>query len=275
MSNFEVIKIGLNTRHLGGSVVNPAQVASHAVFWHFCTHVRVRCANGIVSAGPGDCILYEPGFPRSLLAPDPETTYANNWIFFRFAHLPVVLAVYGLKPNIIYRNVDSMEIMRLLQVILGEFLHPTHYSEQRCELLFEEILLHMGRASQSETIQLSDVSRSSRSMLKEIRTTIYADPCANWSVQQMARAASISTAWFNTLYKKQYGMTPKQDVINARIECAKNKLLAQNDTLYTIARESGFQNEYYFAKMFKKTTGLTAGQYRAASGLISFETGQD
>ena len=64
-------------------------------------------------------------------------------------------------------------------------------------------------------------------------------------------------------------------MINARIECAKNKLLAQHDTLYTIARESGFQNEYYFAKMFKKSTGVTAGQYRSASGLISFETGRD
>ncbi|NLO35456.1 MAG: helix-turn-helix transcriptional regulator [Clostridiaceae bacterium] len=275
MSRMEIIRIGLNTRHLAGSVVSPSQVATHAVFWQFCSPVRVQTAAGLVNAGPGDCIIYEPGFARRLLAPDPNAAYANNWLFFHFAPLPAVLAAYGLKPNVICHASDWLEITRLLQIILDEFLHPILHSARRSELVFEEILLQLSRAAASESVTMSELDRSVRSKLQEIRTRIYADPCAQWSVPQMARAASISTAWFNTLYKKQYDTTPKQDVINARIECAKNKLLAQHDTLYTIARESGFQNEYYFAKMFKKSTGVTAGQYRSASGLISFETGRD
>ena len=275
MSQMEILRIGLNTRHLAGSVVNPPHVATHAVFWQFCSPVRVQTAEGLVNAGPGDCIVYEPGFPRRLLAPDPGTAYANNWLFFHFPPLSAFLEAYGLRPNVICHASDWLEITRLLQIILDEFLHPTFHSARRSELVFDEVLLQLSRASAAESAPVSEIDRTVRSKLQEIRTQIYADPCALWSVPHMARSASISAAWFNNLYKKQYGTTPKQDVINARIECAKNKLLAQHDTLYTIARESGFQNEYYFSKMFKKSTGMTAGEYRNAANLINRETGRD
>ena len=60
------------------------------------------------------------------------------------------------------------------------------------------------------------------------------------------------------------------DIVNRyRVEVAEIYLRAGNMKLYDVADRSGFSDSHYFARVFKKVTGLTPGEFRegrAASG---------
>lgn len=198
LGKFKIIKVGLNTRHMAGTVVNAPQGSTHSVLMQFCTPARVNTERGIVTADSGDCMIHTPLFPRIFSARDESSEFANNGLFFSCEGLDTMLQAYGLKPNMLLHDLDPVEIMRCFQTLLSESIQTFSYSQRKCELIFEQMLLHLGR----------------------------------------------------------------EDVIHAKIECAKNKLVYQNEPLHTIAQESEFHNEFYFSKIFKKHTGLTAGEFR-------------
>ena len=78
----------------------------------------------------------------------------------------------------------------------------------------------------------------------------------------MARQLGVSTTWFDKLYRAQYGVSPKQDVLRARIERAKGLLTFTEGSLREVAQLTGFQNEYYFSRAFRRRTGMAPGEYR-------------
>lgn len=262
LNEFSLGIIGLNTRHIVGSIVSVPQGSSQCMLMQFCTPVRVNTAEGFVAADRGDCLILSPYFPRLITAIDENSAFANNWLFFNCDNLENLLQSYGLEPNILVHDLDPVEIINNFQVLLGESIQRLPYSQRKCELAFEQMLLHLGREETAVTGMLTAAEREYKMTLSKLRTSIYAEPCELWRVPMMARSVAMSEAWFNRLYKKLYSITPMQDVIKARIACAKNKLVDQNGPLNIIARESGFQNEFYFAKIFKKNTGLTPGAYR-------------
>ena len=77
----------------------------------------------------------------------------------------------------------------------------------------------------------------------------------------MAALCGYSVSRFSVLYKEQFGCSPKQDILNARIELACRMLRYTGVSITEIAAACGFQSIYYFSKYFKKVTGLSPKNY--------------
>lgn len=70
--------------------------------------------------------------------------------------------------------------------------------------------------------------------------------------------------YFASLFRKQTGMTITQYLNKMRIELAKRLLVNENVSIKEAAYSSGFQDEKYFMRIFKRQEGMTPLAYKTA-----------
>ena len=64
------------------------------------------------------------------------------------------------------------------------------------------------------------------------------------------------------LYKKETGETVNDFITKVRIEASKVLLRDRKYKLYEIAEKIGYNDANYYARVFKKITGLNPSEYR-------------
>lgn len=78
---------------------------------------------------------------------------------------------------------------------------------------------------------------------------------------KLATQCNISEIYFRRLFLKHYGTTPKQYIIDIRINMAKQLLTDGILKINAIAEKCGFSNPYHFCRIFKEKTALTPTEY--------------
>ena len=81
-------------------------------------------------------------------------------------------------------------------------------------------------------------------------------------VDDIARAASMSTYHFARAFKRSIGSPPHQYVIQRRIERAKELLRLSDAPIMEIAMSVGFATQNHFTTVFGRVCGATPKQYR-------------
>lgn len=84
----------------------------------------------------------------------------------------------------------------------------------------------------------------------------------NVTVMDIASSLNISYRHLARLYKSARGMTFVEKLTAIRLDHAKRALVNTDMPIKQIAMEFGFSNEYYFATLFKKNTGISPSAYR-------------
>lgn len=82
------------------------------------------------------------------------------------------------------------------------------------------------------------------------------------SLGDLSDYAEVSPNYLCSLFKKEVGMNINKYVMEYRMKKAKILLLTTNMKSYEIAVETGFANESYFSRSFKKMTGVSPSEFR-------------
>jgi len=77
----------------------------------------------------------------------------------------------------------------------------------------------------------------------------------------IASVAGCSASHLRMLFKSAYGESPIHYLNRIRVEHAKEMLASNLFRLDEIATACGFQNVYYFSRVFKEYTGVSPGKY--------------
>ncbi len=86
--------------------------------------------------------------------------------------------------------------------------------------------------------------------------------CAGITVTDVLRQVPLSRSTLERRYVQMLGRSPKEDILRARLNRAKQLLVETDFALPLIAEKIGFEHPEYLNVIFKKKTGLTPGQYR-------------
>lgn len=81
-------------------------------------------------------------------------------------------------------------------------------------------------------------------------------------LEDISDYAQVSSNYICSLFKKEMGMNISKYIMEYRIRKAKVLLLTTNMKSYEIAIETGFANDSYFSRSFKKMTGVSPSEFR-------------
>lgn len=82
------------------------------------------------------------------------------------------------------------------------------------------------------------------------------------TLKELSLVANMSTSYFSQLFKELNGFSAWDYIISKRVDQAQRLLISSNESIYSIALQSGFNNTTNFYKAFKKITGVSPSTYR-------------
>lgn len=78
----------------------------------------------------------------------------------------------------------------------------------------------------------------------------------------LSDVAGLHPTYFSNLFTRYMGISPVKYIHKMRIEKAQLMLLTSGDNLEAIARQAGFDDVFYFLRIFKREVGIPPGKYR-------------
>jgi AraC-like DNA-binding protein len=85
------------------------------------------------------------------------------------------------------------------------------------------------------------------------------------TVEDMARMHNLSSSHFSSLFRKATGMSPIDYFIHLKMQKACQLLYAYDTMIKIVAMDLGYDDQYYFSRIFKKYMGMSPEQYRLTS----------
>ena len=82
------------------------------------------------------------------------------------------------------------------------------------------------------------------------------------SVAEMAEIAGYHPSHFTRLFRKRFGVSPAQFMIQKKAHYAMEQLVNTVKPVTEISESLGFSSQFYFCNFFKKQTGMTPTEYR-------------
>lgn len=84
----------------------------------------------------------------------------------------------------------------------------------------------------------------------------------NLSTKILADQVYLTPSYLSALFKKETGKTISEYIIDARIEKSKDYLMDSKLKLFEVAKNVGYNDANYYAKVFKKLVGMNPSKYR-------------
>ena len=91
------------------------------------------------------------------------------------------------------------------------------------------------------------------------------------SVAELARRAGYSTVHLINRFRQRYGITPGAQITRLRILRAQELLRSTELSVQQVALDVGYDDEFYFSRIFRKHQGRSPRQFRSESGAEPFE----
>jgi AraC-like DNA-binding protein len=220
-------------------------------------------------AQPGSCVLIHPGQQHDFVSRWKRSVYSEITFAYQSAEgnplctsFEELLSIYtGLDISLIANIVlpmDQMYALRNLLMTATDHLNSADiFSEYHAQYDLAAIFNFLIRTAVST--EQKQFSKSRFELAKEYIEEHYVEQIR---IDELTKLACVSRGYFFRQFKKQFGVSPQayQQVI--RIEAAKTLLKTTTLRCNEIAWRAGFNDVYFFHRIFKKHAGLTPVQYR-------------
>lgn len=254
---YTIFRGGCNSRHPLPFLMSKPQ----GIFCHILLIIKspalFKIGEQTLTVRANSALIIHPNIPYTYQ--DMGEEYINDWIYFesddpafencdsRLFHHPIFLGDVSLYSqyihHILWENSYSSEPFRtqnmdmLMQVLINNLLQAIRRDEQ------------------------PDHHNPYASRLQSLRLTMQTQAYKNFTPDQLADSLGVSPSHFQYLYKEFFGVPFKTDLINFRIDYAKDLILNTDLKMEQIALMSGYSNEIHFYRQFKAKTGMTPREY--------------
>lgn len=241
----ELISIGLIPKP-----VNHIAVHSHDM-WEFVYYIY---GTGTINVGNNE-IGFEPGL---MICLPPNISHCENSVSgYRNYHFSVrCFDGFGTQIPVFSDN-ESKDCLNIFTQIYREY----HLKQNNWRNITESLLTVL----YNYMVAWSNIIRQNPLVEKFCNLLVSNISNPNFSIEETLSGIHLSPDHFRKLFKKETGMTPLEYLIQKRIDYARELLSLQKINRYKIKEVAilcGFDDQYYFSRLFKKVTGFSPAEYR-------------
>jgi AraC-like DNA-binding protein len=209
------------------------------------------------NVNPGSVLLILPGLKHSY-HPLPETGWHEYWVGFKGAYFSGLIKEGHFSPDQVFFRIGLHDsILSLFNLIIDEVqAQRPLYQIKACAAiisLIAEVLTRDRRKEQLNSYQKT-VEKAKYLMESNVFSAI--------DLSSISDQLGISTSRLNEIFKTYTSMTPYQYYIQIKIYKAES-LLEQHDlSVKEVAHKIGFEDQYYFSRLFKNKTGVSPSEWK-------------
>lgn len=125
----------------------------------------------------------------------------------------------------------------------------------------QRLIVYILREKDQSKEQKFRISHSTN-VVAQMTQILFEDYGEKIYLEDLAQEYGMSPSRMRKLFKKVNNISPRDFLLNMRIEEAKRLLSEGRKSITEISEEVGYENANYFSRIFKKKVGMSPAQYR-------------
>lgn len=210
--------------------------------------------------GPGDLILVGPGIKHNGFSTTPSMTLGSIHVN---ATLPGGQNVFDVLIPPPLRHVRAgTRLDAYLREVIAEFDRADDADAQLTMLSWARlVVLELIRYdAEAGTLRQRPVDPLVAAVLDELNQRLAEPTSLDW----LAQRSGFTPQHVNRVFRRVLGVTPLQYLSRMRMDRAAALLADGQLTIRAVGQQVGFEDPYYFSRMFKQYFGQSPNQYREA-----------
>ena len=189
-----------------------------------------------------------------------QSVFANDWVHFEFEG-DEEKEFFNLGLD--YETLVLVEDINFLSFCI-KMMASENYSDNmnRHQSICHYMFLIFCKVGEYAAKKAESRNDSYYEMLSTVRNKIYSRPYEHRTAESSAHEVRMSVSNFQHLYKKYFGVTLFQDIIQSRTEYACMLLKSTNLSAVEVAQKSGYNHYAHFVRQFKQTMGISPSEFR-------------
>jgi AraC family transcriptional regulator of arabinose operon len=235
----------------------PAGRSDYQLLYVAAGSARFKIDGKIQVVEEGYLVIFGPCEPQYYiyyLSDNPEV----YWLHFSGAEIDIYLKSLGFNHGAVFKVGVKNEYIPIFEKIIKELQVKRSYFFELSNLYALELLSLMSRNMTENSFNLSHIGEQLQYVIK----LIHKNSNEKHIVTEYAKLCSMSTCWFIHCFKQYTGKTPQQYITDIRIAKAKELLSYSSYNITEISLIVGYDNPFYFSRIFKKNTDHSPREYR-------------
>lgn len=220
---------------------------------------RLEIDNTIHEVRPGQVILIPPGIPHVYRANETDP-WSISWIHFTGEETRALINSLGATRTSPLLYVPDIRLMKEVFEEVYATLNY-HYSDagllaMTSELLrmFASIKLHHGHFRRQRQTVEDRVMTTQTFMKRHLDMSL--------TLAELANQSGQSVPYYSKIFKEKTNQSPMAWFIQLKIQKACELLDRTELSIRDIAARLGYEDPYYFSRIFKKVQGRSPARYR-------------
>lgn len=233
-------------------------------------HCKYMIGDQVYTVRKDDLIIINPGVIHGPVLDDPGSDPNTTMFFLGIDDL----YIKGYPKNFIPINSCVIPSHRYQQELYNCYHEIISTQEKKdigwplmakvLSLEFLVLVLKELTPQTSSTIQdyFQLKTYDKQTIVQTITTYFQENYMRKISVEEIARYSYLSTTYITKIYKEVTGDTPINYLISLRMEKALEILKEGHFAIQDVAKKVGYDDPYYFSKLFKKRFGVSPSTYK-------------
>lgn len=205
----------------------------------------------------GECVFLDCRLPHYYL-PEPEDPWEVTWINFNGPSAEYYYETFLKQKG----NVFVPQNFEIIRVILTKIVDNNLHRSEATDMLNAKLVTDLLTSAILNNNTYDDCTNKSKHKLFTIREYLDNNFTDQINLDELAENFFISKFYLTREFKKTFGTTIIQYILNKRIEYAKELLTYTNKSIEEISEACGFNDQSYFSRQFRKAENTTCLAYR-------------